>query len=117
MKNAVKSSDLIKSGISLTAAIIMLLSLTGCSAYSSRYRAVGFVHSNESASSFMNFYTFDGRMVFKMKSSGEGELTTLTGSAAKGSTIYHYSACLDARTTTKGEGGRLMISTGGKGEN
>lgn len=32
--------------------------------------------------------------------SGEGELTTITGSAAKGSSLYNYSACLDARTTT-----------------
>lgn len=32
--------------------------------------------------------------------SGEGELTTITGSSAKGSSIYNYSACLDDRTTT-----------------
>ena len=91
MKNAVKSSDLIKNGISLIVAIIMLLSLTGCSAYSSRYRAVGFVHSNESASSFMNFYTFDGRMVFKMKSSGEGELTYTAKLESGNATVYYDS--------------------------
>ena len=32
--------------------------------------------------------------------SGTGALTTITGSAAKGSAIYNYSACLDSRTTT-----------------
>ena len=32
--------------------------------------------------------------------SGTGTLTTVTGTSAKGSTIYNYSACLDARTTT-----------------
>lgn len=32
--------------------------------------------------------------------SGDGKLTTVTGSAARGSSIYNYSACLDARTTT-----------------
>ncbi|MBQ3418274.1 MAG: InlB B-repeat-containing protein [Ruminococcus sp.] len=32
--------------------------------------------------------------------SGNGPLTTITGSAAKYSSIYNYSACLDARTTT-----------------
>ena len=32
--------------------------------------------------------------------SGAGTLTTITGSSAKGSSIYNYSACLDARTTT-----------------
>lgn len=32
--------------------------------------------------------------------SGTGTVTTITGTAAKGSSIYNYSACLDARTTT-----------------
>lgn len=32
--------------------------------------------------------------------SDDGKLTTVTGSAARGSSIYNYSACLDARTTT-----------------
>ena len=32
--------------------------------------------------------------------SGTGTKTTITGTSAKGSTIYNYNACLDARTTT-----------------
>ena len=49
--------------------LILSASLSGCVRYSSHYQAVGFVHSNESRSAFMSFYTFDGRMVFKLKCS------------------------------------------------
>ena len=55
-------------------AAIVLLSFAGCGKYSSSYKAVAFVHSNESISAFMNFYSFDGRMVFKLKIAGEGDL-------------------------------------------
>ena len=60
--------------VTLLASAILLISLTGCGGYTSSYKAVGFVHSNESESAFMNFYSFDGRMVFKLKSSAEGDL-------------------------------------------
>ena len=83
MKNNVKKM------IALTAAVITLLSLTSCSAYKSRYRAVGFVHSNESAASFMSFYSFDGRMVFKMKSTGEGDLTYSAKLESGSATVYY----------------------------
>lgn len=63
-----------KKAIALFVAVITLLSLTSCQRYSSRYQAVAFVHSNEPDSAFMSFYSFDGRMVFKLKSSGEGDL-------------------------------------------
>lgn len=62
-----------KAGV-LLVALILLLSLAGCGKYSSSYKAVAFVHSNESASAFMSFYSFDGRMVFKLKSGGEGDI-------------------------------------------
>lgn len=47
--------------------LILSAAFSGCSQYVSKYRAVGFVHSNDSDSAFMNFYTFEGRMVFKLK--------------------------------------------------
>ena len=62
-----------KAGL-LLVAFILLLSLAGCGKYSSSYKAVAFVHSNESTSAFMIFYSFDGRMVFKLKSGGEGDI-------------------------------------------
>lgn len=83
MKNNVKKM------IALTVAVITLFSLTGCSAYKSHYKAVGFVHSNESASSFMSFYSFDGRMVFKMKSTGEGDLTYSAKLESGSATVYY----------------------------
>jgi len=50
--------------------LLLLLCLTGCGKYSSSYRAVGFVHSNDSRSAFMNFHSFEGTMVFTLKYSG-----------------------------------------------
>jgi hypothetical protein len=58
----------------LLVSAILIVMLTGCGKYTSGYNAVGFVHSSDSDSAFMNFYSFKGRMVFKLKSSGEGEL-------------------------------------------
>ena len=85
-----------KKGFLWIAVIICLLSLTGCGKYVSSYKAVGFVHSNTSKSAFMDFISFDGRMVFTLKSSGEGELkysaTLESGSAA---IYYDY---LDTKT-------------------
>ena len=46
--------------------ICLLVSLAGCSAYRSHYKAVGFVHSNTPASAFMNFYEFEGVNVFTL---------------------------------------------------
>ena len=89
MKNTVKSDKYINKMIALSVAVIMLLSLMSCSAYQSRYRAVGFVHSNESTSSFMSFYSFDGSMVFKMKSSGEGDLTYSAKLESGNAAVYY----------------------------
>ncbi len=52
----------------------MLICLDGCGKYSSKYRAVGFIHSNESDSAFMNFYEFTGRMVFRLNNKTGGNL-------------------------------------------
>ena len=48
------------------AAALLSLSLTGCGKYTSHYNAVGFVHSNLSGSAYMDFYSFDGTMVFTL---------------------------------------------------
>jgi hypothetical protein len=73
----------------LLAFMLLLLSLAGCYSYSSSYRAVGFIHSNEAESAFMNFYSFEGRMVFKMKSSGEGDIN-FTAKLESGSASVYY---------------------------
>ena len=69
--------------------VLLLLSLTGCSKYTSSYSAVAFVHSNESDSAFMNFYTFEGRMVFKLKSPGEGDLKYTAKLESGNATVYY----------------------------
>ena len=56
-----------KKALALALALILALCLGGCGRYSSSYKAVGFVHSNTSSSAFMSFYTFEGRMVFKLQ--------------------------------------------------
>ncbi len=55
-----------KKVFALALALALALCLGGCSRYTSSYRAMGFVHSNSTSSAFMNFYTFEGRMVFKL---------------------------------------------------
>lgn len=47
--------------------LLLLLCLTGCSKYTSRYNAVAFIHSNVSDSAFMRFMQFEGSMVFQLK--------------------------------------------------
>ena len=53
--------------LAVLALILFALCLSGCSKYKSKYKAVGFVHSNTSGSAFMTFYEFDGTMVFKLQ--------------------------------------------------
>lgn len=77
-----------KTVILLIFAMLFILS-TGCGRYVSSYQAVGFVHSNGSDSAFMNFYSFEGRMVFKLKSSGEGELK-YTAKLESGNAAVYY---------------------------
>lgn len=52
----------------------LLFPLAGCGRYVSHYKAVGFVHSNGTDSAYMSFYSFDGRMVFKLKSKADAAL-------------------------------------------
>lgn len=80
-----------KKAVLFLLSFLLLLSFTGCGQYTSSYKAVGFVHSNRSDSAFMSFYSFDGRMVFKLKNAHHGSLNCSasleTGNAAV------YSVC------------------------
>lgn len=79
-----------KKTLTVIVAAFMLLSLVGCSKYPSKYKAVGFVHSNESSSSaFMDFYSFDGRIAFKLKSTGEGDLKYSAKLESGSATVYY----------------------------
>lgn len=69
--------------------ISLTLMLAGCETYTSKYKAVGFIHSNEAQSAYMDFWTFDGRMVFKLKSPGEGDLTYSEKLESGHATVYY----------------------------
>ena len=58
----------------IAALLTVLLTFGGCGGYASHYKAVGFVHSNETESAFMSFYEFEGTMVFKLKNKDGGAL-------------------------------------------
>ena len=73
----------------LLVSAILIVMLTGCGKYTSGYNAVGFVHSSDSDSAFMSFYSFKGRMVFKLKSSGEGELKYTAKLESGNATVYY----------------------------
>ena len=73
----------------LSVIFILLLMMTGCGKYVSSYKAIGFVHSNSSDAAEMSFYSFNGRMVFKLKSSGEGDLK-YTGKLESGTATVYY---------------------------
>ena len=63
-----------KKTVILLLSLLLLVSFIGCGQYTSSYKAVGFVHSNRSDSASMSFYSFDGRMVFKLKNAHHGSL-------------------------------------------
>ena len=53
----------------LAVLVIACVCLCSCSPYKSKYSATAFVHSNTSDSAFMDFWQFEGTMVFKLKCS------------------------------------------------
>ena len=88
--------------VSLLLIALFALGLTGCAKYTSHYSAIAFVHSNEKDSAFMEFYHFEGTMVF-----------TLRG----GSSInLHYSAKLETGSAAVyydcGQGKTALLSVG-----
>ena len=56
-----------KLSVLLAAVTLYAALLTGCAKYSSHYNAVGFVHNNLSDEAFMDFYSFEGEMVFTLE--------------------------------------------------
>lgn len=92
MKYIKKATALILSA----AALILALGLSGCGEYTSSYKAIAFIHSNEPKSAFMTFGEFEGRMVFRLNNRDGG-----AGS-------INYSAFLESGSAD------VMISIGGK---
>ena len=73
----------------LLVSAMLAISMAGCGRYFSSYKAIGFVHSNRSDSAFMSFHSFEGRMVFKLKSPAEGDLK-YTAKLESGSAVVYY---------------------------
>ena len=70
--------------------IVCALCSVGCSKYVSRYRAVLFVHSNESDSAFMEFYSFEGMMVFRMRATDASQRLRYSAKLETGSAAVYY---------------------------
>jgi len=89
MNNRVKSKSLVRSAAALMLALAMLLCSFGCGGYTSKYMAVGFVHSNDSDSAHMSFYSFEGRMVFKLHTTRESDIKYQAKLESGSATVYY----------------------------
>ncbi|MBQ7064706.1 MAG: hypothetical protein IJM90_07440 [Firmicutes bacterium] len=77
----------------LLLAVLLVLScgLGGCTGYVSHYKAVGFVHSNGADSASMSFYSFEGSMVFKVRSTnGSAGQLFYSGKLENGNATVYY---------------------------
>lgn len=87
----VKGEGLKKIVISLAALLLIAAALVSCSKYSSHYKAVGFVHSNDSDSAYMSFFEFDGSIAFKLKCKSESQAEIkYSGKLEEGSITVFY---------------------------
>lgn len=85
------------------AALVLLLFVNGCGRYTSSYQAVGLVHTSTSASAEMRFLSFSGRKVFKLKSSGEGDLKySARMESGKATVRYDYYGTADELFSVSG---------------
>ena len=77
--------------ISAAVMLICVICLSGCSKYISKYNAVGFVHSNDYSSAFMNFQSFEGTIVYTLNpgNDSEGELK-YSGKLETGNATVYY---------------------------
>ena len=90
----------------------LLLTSSGCGRYVSSYKAVAFVRSNDRDSASMSFYSFEGRMVFKLRSEGEGHLK-YSAQLESGSVTVYYDAYGTKEELFSIEGGEEISSEGG----
>ncbi len=96
----------------LLVSVFLFITLPSCGKYTSSYKAIAFVRSNEAASGFMTFYSFEGRMVFKLKSSSEGDLR-YTAKLESGSAAVYYDFNGSKQMLFSISGGEEIDSHGG----
>ena len=115
MNHRVNSSYLVRSAAALMLALAMLLCSFGCGGYKSKYKAVGFVHSNDTESANMSFYTFEGRMVFKFHTTRESDIKYSAKLESGSATVYYdYSGKQELFSV---KGGEELDSRGGYVDN
>lgn len=105
----------IKRFICLAAAVLLLLSFSSCgygSEYVSKYKAVGFIHSNTPDPSYMIFHSFEGTKVFKMKCGREGDIS-YKGHLESGSLKVFYDYGTGKTELFSLSGGDAVDSRGG----
>ena len=74
------------------AMLLLAMCLTGCGKYVSSYKALALVRSNTSNSASLSFYSFEGRMVFKLKCRSEEQTIRAEAELESGSAVVCYDA-------------------------
>lgn len=115
MNNRIKSRSFVRSAVALMLALAMLLCFYGCGGYKSKYKAVGFVHSNDTESAYMSFYTFEGRMVFKFHTTRESDIKYSAKLESGSATVYYDWSGKQELFSVKG--GEELDSRGGYVDN
>ena len=91
---------------------VLLITLTGCGKYTSGYKAVAIVRSNTADSASMSFYSLEGRMVFRLNSSFDGQLR-YTAKLENGSACVYYDVDGEKRELFSIGAGESVDSSGG----
>ena len=93
----------------IIAALLILFTLTlcGCTPYTSRFSAVGYVHSNTSKKVDMSFYEFNGTQVFNLKAKNSDEHIKYSVKLESGKADVYYDC---------GEGKVLLFTINGGDE-
>jgi len=94
-------------------AALLIFALSACGEHASSYKAIGFVHSNESDSAFMSFYQFNGRMVFKLKCTDPDAHIKYSGELESGSMTVSYECGGEQSELFSLGDGSAVDSTGG----
>lgn len=70
--------------------VLLLFSLFGCSGYTSNYKAIAIVYKNTAKDASMSFSSFEGSMVFKLKSESADEKINYSAKLETGSAKVFY---------------------------
>ena len=79
----------LRRGLKAASLLLLALCLTGCGKYVSGYRATLLVRSNTARSAFMEFHTFEGRMVFRLKAREGMDRLRVTADLTSGSAAVY----------------------------